>query len=68
MQATLPPPVTRLPRAKPLPAPKAMTRWEAYAKEKGITKRKRDRMIFDEEMQEWRPRYGYKVRLRRCAR
>jgi len=42
-----------------------MTRWEEYAAQKGIQKRKRERMIWDEEMKEWRPRYGFKVRL--CA-
>ena len=33
--AELPPPSTRLPREKPLPTPKPMTKWEQYAKEKG---------------------------------
>ena len=33
--AKFPPPVTRLPREKPLPKPKPMTKWEKYAKEKG---------------------------------
>ena len=60
-QASLPAPVTKLPRSLPLPAPKALTRWEQYAKEKGIVKRKRDRMVFDEEMQDFRPRYGFGV-------
>jgi hypothetical protein len=45
---------------KPLPPPKKETRWEQFAKEKGIQNRKRSRMVWDEEAQEWRPRWGYK--------
>ena len=50
----------RLPREKRIPEPKPETKWEKFAKEKGIKNKKRDRMIFDETFQEWRPRYGYK--------
>lgn len=57
---TLPTPSTRLPRYKPLPMKKPETRWEKYAKDKGIQNKKRDRMIWNEESQEWKPRYGYK--------
>ena len=52
--------VLHLPREKPLPKPKEMTKWERYAKVKGIQKKKRGRMVFDEVQKEWRPRYGYK--------
>lgn len=45
---------------KPLPAANKETRWEKFAKEKGIQNRKRARMLWDEEAQEWRPRWGYK--------
>ena len=44
--AALPAPTTALPRAKPLPAPKQPTKWEAFAKTKGIVNRKRSRMVF----------------------
>jgi len=54
----LPAPVTRLPRQKPLPKPKAETKWEAFAKSKGIGKTKRERMVYDEHAQDWRPRFG----------
>ena len=37
-----------------------MTRWEKFAKEKGIVKRKRERMVFDEKKNEFAPRWGYK--------
>lgn len=28
---------------------------------KGIKKHKKERMVFDKEANEWRPRWGYKV-------
>jgi len=56
---TLPPPTTPIPREKPLPEPKAETKWERFAKLKGIKKRKRSRKVWDENTSEWRPRYGY---------
>jgi regulator of ribosome biosynthesis len=33
--AKFPPPTYKLPREKPAPKPKAMTKWEKYAKDKG---------------------------------
>ena len=36
---SLPPRSTALPREKPVPAPKPPTRWEKFAKEKGIAKK-----------------------------
>jgi hypothetical protein len=60
-QAVLPDRTTRLPRAKHVPKPKPMTRWEKFAKEKGIAKKgSRDRMVFDEATGEFKPRWGYK--------
>ena len=47
----LPPATTRLPRAKPAPKEKALSKWEKYAKEKGITKRKKSKATWDEELQ-----------------
>ncbi|GAB5029809.1 ribosome biogenesis regulatory protein [Nannochloropsis oceanica] len=55
----LPAATTYLPRAQRLPEAKKETRWEKFAKEKGITNKKRARMLWDEEAQEWRPRWGY---------
>jgi regulator of ribosome biosynthesis len=43
-----------------LPKPKPMTRWEKFAKEKGITKTKKSRIVFDDQKQDWIPRWGYK--------
>jgi regulator of ribosome biosynthesis len=49
-----------LPRSKPIPKPKPPTKWELYAKEKGIQKRKKEKLVWDETSKEWKPRYGYR--------
>jgi len=49
-----------IPREKPLPKEKAPTKWEQYAKLKGIEKRKKSRMVYDDVHKEYRPRFGYK--------
>ena len=54
----LPAPVTLLPREKPLPKPKPPTKWERFAKAKGISHKKRERQEWDEERQEWVNRWG----------
>ena len=55
-----------LPREMPVPMPKPETRWQKYAREKGINAgKKKERMVFDEQKKEWAPRWGYKVRSRR---
>merc|ERR1719264_1980201 len=59
--AKFPPPSTVLPREKPVPKPKAPTKWEKYAKEKGIDKKKKkDRLVWDDVVQKWVPQFGYK--------
>lgn len=55
----LPPPKTRLPREKPLPKPKPPTKWEVFAKKKGIQKRKKEKIVFDEQTGTWKRRHGY---------
>jgi regulator of ribosome biosynthesis len=57
----LPPRSTPIPREKHIPTDKAQTRWEKFALEKGIKKKKRERMVWDEDKKEWRPRFGFKV-------
>ena len=48
------------PREKPLPKKKAMTKWEAFAKQKGINaKKKKSRMVWCEVTKSWKPRWGY---------
>ena len=58
--AVLPTETTVVPRSKRIPDPKPETRWEKFALDKGIKKRKRERMVFDEDTQEYKPRFGYK--------
>ncbi len=57
---TLPASTALLPRAKPLPKPRLPTKWEQFAHKKGIRKRKRSSLAFDEKEQKWKRRYGYK--------
>ncbi|PSN57155.1 Ribosome biogenesis regulatory protein [Blattella germanica] len=56
----LPEPTFILPREKPIPKPKAPTKWEKYANEKGIQKTKKSKLTWDETLQKWIPRYGFK--------
>ena len=59
--AKFPPPSYILPREKPVPKPKVLTKWEKYAKEKGIDKKKKkDRLVWDDVVQKWVPQFGYK--------
>ncbi|KAI0092696.1 ribosome biogenesis regulatory protein-domain-containing protein [Irpex rosettiformis] len=58
--AKLPAPTTLLPRAKPLPKPKPLTKWEQFAKTKGISHSKKDKKVWDEEKQDWVDRWGWK--------
>lgn len=38
-----------------------MTKWQAFAATKGIApKPRRDRLVYDEDKQDWVPKYGYK--------
>lgn len=69
---TLPPPTTTIPRHKPLPKPKPPTKWELFAKKKGIgkysktpsgalaAKERRQKTVYDEATGEWVPKWGYK--------
>ena len=69
---TLPAPVSRLPRWKPLPKPKAPTKWELFARKKGIGKfggslkggaaqeERRKNLVYDEESGEWVKKWGHK--------
>ncbi|KAK7793653.1 hypothetical protein R5R35_006137 [Gryllus longicercus] len=58
--AKLPPPSFRLPREKPAPKPKPLTKWQQFALEKGIQKKKRPKVQWDETLQKWIPWWGYK--------
>ncbi|KKY28089.1 putative ribosome biogenesis protein [Phaeomoniella chlamydospora] len=59
-----------LPRLKPLPKPQTPTKWEQFARKKGIGKFSSNlssskanttgKMVYDPETQEWVPKWGYK--------
>ncbi|TFY72325.1 hypothetical protein EVG20_g663 [Dentipellis fragilis] len=57
--AQLPTPTTLLPRQKPLPKPKPPTKWEQFARAKGISHKKKDKKEWDEEKQDWVNRWGW---------
>eukprot|EP01083_Nonionella_stella_P048410 129447_1 len=58
--AELPAPTTKFPREKPVPVAKPLTRWQQFAQRKGIQKKKKDKIEYDEASGEWRRRHGYK--------
>ncbi|KAG0438398.1 hypothetical protein HPB47_017030 [Ixodes persulcatus] len=45
------------------PKPKPATRWSEFARQKGIKRRKKEKLVWDETIKDWRPRYGYKRAL-----
>ncbi|ELR16369.1 uncharacterized protein ACA1_204570 [Acanthamoeba castellanii str. Neff] len=57
--AQLPRPTTPLPREKHIPKPKPKTKWEQFAATKGIQKRKKNKLEWDETHQDWRRAHGY---------
>ncbi|KAK3489529.1 ribosomal biogenesis regulatory protein [Neurospora hispaniola] len=60
---SLPPPQTPLPREKPVPTPKAETKWSQFAKRRGIkpkTREQRRNLQYDETTGEWGRKWGYK--------
>ena len=59
---SLPLPSTILPRAKPLPKPKPLTKWQQFARKKGIPEKskKEGKLVYEEDTKEWVPRWGYK--------
>ncbi|CAL1277664.1 unnamed protein product [Larinioides sclopetarius] len=58
--AKLPEPTLIVPREKPIPKPKPLSKWEKFAKAKGIQKQKKEKLVFDETSKDWKPRYGYR--------
>ncbi|KAK0632411.1 ribosomal biogenesis regulatory protein [Immersiella caudata] len=59
---SLPPPQTAIPREKPVPAPKAETKWSAFAKRRGIkpkTREQRRNLAYDEVTGEFGRKWGY---------
>lgn len=58
--AKLPPQKTVLPRMKPVPKPKPLTKWQQFAKDKGIQKKKKGKLSWDDQLKKWVPLYGFK--------
>ena len=59
----LPEPTTVLPRAKAVPTPKPPTKWEQFARRKGIkskSSKQREKLNWDDSTRKWVPRYGYR--------
>lgn len=59
---SLPPASTPLPREKPVPQPKAPTRWESFAARRGIkpkTREQRRNASYNEATGEWQRKWGY---------
>lgn len=53
-----------MPREKPIPKEKEKTKWEKFAAKKGIKASRKDgKKIWDEEMGEWRDKYGFGARV-----
>ncbi|ETO34069.1 ribosome biogenesis regulator, partial [Reticulomyxa filosa] len=52
----------KFPRAKPVPTEKPPTRWETFALQQGIRKKKRNvpSVAWDEQTQGWKRKQGYK--------
>lgn len=48
--AKLPQSTTVLPRLRKVPGPKALTKWEKFAQEKGISKKKKDKKVYDQTL------------------
>lgn len=48
--AKLPPPTFVLPRTRKCPVARPLTKWEKFAQEKGIKKIKKDKKVFDEDL------------------
>jgi regulator of ribosome biosynthesis len=55
----LPPPVMVLPRKQRIPVETPLTRFEQFAKKKGLKIKKKEKKVFDETTGEWRLSYGY---------
>lgn len=64
LQISLPAPEFPLPREKPIPKEKEKTKWEKFAAKKGIKASRKDgKKVWDEEMGEWRDKYGFGARV-----
>lgn len=59
-EVVLPKTAIEFPRFQKFEMSKTLTKWEKFAKEKGIQKvKKRSRMVWSEEVKDWVPRWGH---------
>lgn len=60
--AELPKPTYVLPRARAIPKPKPLTKWQQFAKAKGLRTKKKgtSKMKWDDILQKWTPTYGFR--------
>ncbi|XP_075231563.1 ribosome biogenesis regulatory protein homolog [Lycorma delicatula] len=49
-----------LPREKPLPKPRQLSKWEVFAKEKGLQKKKKAKVTWDDILKKWVPVHGFR--------
>ncbi|KAJ8875013.1 hypothetical protein PR048_022903 [Dryococelus australis] len=56
----LPPASTILPRENRIPKPKPLTKWQRFAREKGIQRKKKGKLTWDDALKKWVPNYGYR--------
>ncbi|KAH8866870.1 Ribosome biogenesis regulatory protein isoform 2 [Schistosoma japonicum] len=56
--SVLPKPTFRLPREKKIPSSKELTKWDKFARLKGIQNRKKSRKVWDPVSESWKPRWG----------
>lgn len=55
----LPKATIELPRSHPIPMEKPKTRFEEFARKKGLKFQKKEKKVYDEATGEWKLRYGY---------
>ncbi|XP_063716175.1 ribosome biogenesis regulatory protein homolog [Symsagittifera roscoffensis] len=58
--ALLPAPTFPIPREKPVPKSRPPTKWEEFAKKKGIQKKERNSKVWDPETKTWKFSWGYR--------
>jgi len=61
--AILPRPTELIPREKPVPKPRPPTKWEEFAKQKGIQKRKKETKVWDETSKSWKYAWGFRKKF-----
>jgi len=61
--ALLPLPKVAIPREKPIPKARPLTKWEQFAKDKGIKKKSKNTKVWDEKTKSWKFSWGYRKKI-----